>query len=72
MDIRKVIQRRIRHSSGGVNAVADINAVVAGNVNEPGADTHVSSSQSTRIVQRGGETHVFDDTEGDAHEREQA
>jgi hypothetical protein len=62
MNVRKILQRRIRHSGGGVNAVGDINAVVAGNVNEPGSHTHVSTSQRTRVVQRGGETKVYEQT----------
>ena len=62
MDIRKIIQRRIRHSGGGVNAAADVNAVVAANVNEAGSShTHVSRRQSTRIVQRGGKTEVYEE-----------
>ena len=70
MNIRKIIQRRIRHSGGGVNAVADINAVVAGNVNEPGSSrTHVSTRQSTHIVQKGGKTEVYDErSDGPADE----
>jgi hypothetical protein len=48
---RKVISERIRRSDGGVNVVGDVNAVVAGNVDEKGGShTHVSSKQ--RIVQR--------------------
>ena len=62
MNVRKLIQRRIGHSGGGVNAVADVNAVVAGNVNEPGSSrTHVSTRQSTRIVQKGGKTEVYEE-----------
>jgi hypothetical protein len=45
MQIRKVIERRIRRAGGGVNVDSDVNAVVAANVGERGAVTHVSSSQ---------------------------
>ena len=71
MNIRKVIQRRIRHSGEGVNAVGDINAVVAGNVNEPGPSrTHVSTRQSTRIVQKGGKTEVYEEHSDDRPDKQ--
>ncbi len=54
MKLSEVIRRRIRHSQDGVNVVADVNAVVAGTVNEPGQTTSVSSRQ--KIVQRDGRT----------------
>ena len=56
MNFRKIISRRIRHDADGVNVAADVNAVVAANVNESGTSSHVSSKQ--RIVQRKGETSV--------------
>ena len=45
MQIRKLIERRIRRSGGGVNVDSDVNAVVAANVGEHGTVTHVSSTQ---------------------------
>jgi hypothetical protein len=45
MNVRKLIQERIRRSSGGVQVDSDVNAVVAANVGERGAVTHVSSTQ---------------------------
>ena len=45
MQIRKLIERRIRRSGGGINVESDVNAVVAANVGEQGAVTHVSSSR---------------------------
>jgi hypothetical protein len=45
MNIRKLIQERIRRSGGGVRVDSDVNAVVAANVGEQGAVTHVSSTQ---------------------------
>ncbi len=56
MNVRKIIQRRLRHRGGGVDVVGDVNAVVAANVNEPGGNSSVSSRQ--RIVQRDGRTVV--------------
>jgi hypothetical protein len=56
VNIKKVIQRRIRHAGAGVNAVGDVNAVIAANVNEGGSRTHVSSRSHQRIVQRSGRT----------------
>ncbi len=55
MNVRKIIQKRIRHDSDGVNVAGDVNAAIAANVNEPGpSHTHVSSRQ--RVVQRSGRT----------------
>jgi hypothetical protein len=50
MQIRKIIQRRIRKRGNGVDVVGDVNAAIAANVGERGAHTRTSSSQ--RIVQR--------------------
>jgi hypothetical protein len=66
MNIRKIIDRRIRHSGDGVDVVGDVNAVISANVNEPGGSTHVSSRQ--RVVQRSGKTVVSEQTdEGGEH-----
>jgi hypothetical protein len=54
MKFSETIRRRIRHSKDGVNVVADVNAAVAGNVNEPGGKTSVSTRQN--VVQRSGRT----------------
>lgn len=58
MNIRKVIQRRIRHTGDGVDVAGDINAAISANVNEPGSSTHVSSKQT--VVQRSGEPPVVE------------
>ncbi len=59
MNVRKVIQKTIRHRATGSDVVANVNATVAAMVNEPGRSrTHVSSKQ--RIVQRGGRTEVLE------------
>jgi hypothetical protein len=62
MQIRKIIQRRIRGGSGGVDVVGDVNAAIAANVDEPFSTTHVSSRStvSTHSVgadrgERGGD-----------------
>jgi hypothetical protein len=47
---KKVIRKRIRRDEPGLQVDADVNAVVAANVNEPGSRTKVSSRQ--RIVQK--------------------
>jgi hypothetical protein len=64
MDLRKVINKRIRHTAKGVDVVGDINAVVAANTGKRDS-THVSSRQRTRIVQQGGRTEVFHDQSTD-------
>ena len=46
MQIRKLIERRIRRAGGGVQVDSDVNAVVAANVGERGAVTHASSEQA--------------------------
>jgi hypothetical protein len=45
VNIRKLIEERIRHSAGGVDVDSDVHAVVAANVGERGAVTSVSSTQ---------------------------
>jgi hypothetical protein len=66
MNVRKLIQRRIRSKEKGVDLFADVNAAIAANVGETGSSsTHVSSSQ--RIVQKDGETVVSERT----HRREE-
>jgi len=43
MQIRKVIQRRIRQTAGGVDLVGDVNAAIAANVGERSSTTQVST-----------------------------
>ena len=50
MNIRKIIEKRIRHSRDGVDVVGDVNAVVSANVGERKSSASVSSRQ--RVVQR--------------------
>jgi hypothetical protein len=54
MNLRHIIQRRIRRKSGGVDVQGDVNAVVAANVGEQGGSTSVSSRQ--RVVHRSSRT----------------
>ena len=60
MNVRKLIQRRIRHQGGGVDLVGDVNAVIAANVNDRGS-SHTSVSSRQRIVQQGGRTVVSEE-----------
>jgi hypothetical protein len=58
MQIRKIIQRRIRRSANGVDFIGDVNAAISGNVGESANKTHVSSrstvsAQSARRRERG-------------------
>jgi hypothetical protein len=53
MNLRKIINRRIRHAGDGIDVVGDVNAVISANVEERGRANHVSSKQ--RVVQRPGE-----------------
>jgi hypothetical protein len=43
VQIRKIIQRRIRHSSEGVDFAGDVNAAISANVGERSSTSHVSS-----------------------------
>jgi hypothetical protein len=68
MDIRKIINRRIRHSGDGVDVVGDVTAAISANVNERGGSSHVSTSQ--RIVHRDGKTVVAENTsQGGQHDQ---
>lgn len=58
MNLRKIINKAVRHQGDGTNAAGDVNAAVAANVGEQGSETAVSSRQSTRIVQRSGRTEI--------------
>ena len=60
MEIRKLIKKRIRHTSGGANVVGDITGAIAANVNNEGGSTHVSSRQT--VVQRDGQSEVHSET----------
>jgi len=53
MNIARIIRRRIRHSSDGVDLVGDVNAVVAANVGGSGSTQHVSSSQHVTAASAG-------------------
>jgi hypothetical protein len=44
MDIRKVIERRIRRGAPGLKVDSDVHAVVAANVGEHGATTRADSA----------------------------
>ena len=63
MNIRKIIQRSIRSSRGGVNAVGDIDAVISANVGKGGGSSHLSTRSRKRIVQRSGRTEVSEEFE---------
>jgi hypothetical protein len=63
VNIRKVIERRIRRHGKGVNAVGDVNAVISANVGERSSRSHVSTRSRQRVVQRSGRTHVSEERE---------
>ncbi len=65
--MRKVFQKRVRHSGDGVNIVADINAVVVANTGKNGAGgASASRRQSFHVVQKDGHTEVTEtDERGD-------
>jgi hypothetical protein len=67
MNIRKIIQRKIRSSGGGVNAVGDVDAAISANVGKSGRSSHLSTRSRKRVVQRSGRTEVsgeFETREG--------
>jgi len=67
MNLRKVIEKRLRREGGGVNAAGDVHAVVSANVGEPGSRSLVASRSRHRIVQRSGRA-VVDEHEHEARE----
>jgi hypothetical protein len=58
MKVLKIIEKRLRGGTRDANTAADVHGVIAANVGEGGARTHVSSHSRHRIVQRGGRTVV--------------
>jgi hypothetical protein len=46
MQLRKVIERRLRRATAGGDAQADVHAVVAANIGDRGAVTTASSHQA--------------------------
>ena len=52
MNLRHLIQRRIRRRVDGVDVQGDVNAVIAANLGERGSSTSVSSKQ--HVVHRSG------------------
>jgi hypothetical protein len=63
VNFRKLISKRIRHQEDGVQIAGDINAVVSANVGERGSSSHVSSKQTSRVVQRSGKRKPSDEAE---------
>jgi hypothetical protein len=63
MNIRRIIEQRIRHHGKGVNAAGDVHAVISANVGKGSSHTHVSSRSRQRIIQRSGRTEVFEERE---------
>ena len=53
---RRVVSKRIRKGTGGVNAV------IAANVGDAGS-TRTSVTSRQRIVQKDGKTHVYEERE---------
>ena len=74
MNFRKIIEKKIRHEGDGVQVAGDVQGVIAGNVGRKGSGSSVTSRQSTRIVQRSGQTVVSESrqesSEGGADGRE--
>jgi hypothetical protein len=59
MNIRRIINKHLRHDREGVRAAGDVNAVVSANIGEGrGTVSKTSSRQTTRVVQHGGRTVV--------------
>lgn len=62
MNVKKIIDKAVRHRGGGSEIVGDVNAVVSANVGEKGSRNAVSSRRRTRIVQRNGRTEISETT----------
>ena len=61
MKIEKVVRKRLEGKGDGVDIAGALNVAVAANVNEKGS-SRSSISTRQRIVQRGGETVVSEET----------
>lgn len=64
----KITRKNIRKSGGGVNVVADLNAVVAASAERRGQRTGTSNRQRVRIVQRDGHTTVIEENDEQVQE----
>ena len=75
MNFRKLINKKFRHAGEGVQAAGDVQAAIAANVGRKGSASKMSTRQSTRIVQRSGETVVSEShqesTGGGSDERQE-
>jgi hypothetical protein len=65
MRIRKVIQKRIEHQSDGLNVAGSVNGAISANLNESGSSTQLRTRSSNRIIQRGGKTEIFSESDVD-------
>ena len=68
MNLRKVISKRIRRQDDGVQIAGDVNAVVSANIGERRASSHVSSKQTSRVVQRSGQRKPDDEAKQEQDE----
>jgi hypothetical protein len=68
--IHKVLSQTFRKAGRGLNAAADVDAVISANVGETGktSRTHVSSRK--RVVQRSGRTVVSEEQREQKDEKE--
>ena len=55
MEFRRVIRRKIRRRDQGIDVVADVNIVAAGNLDRSGSDPQGRESDRERSSTRGGE-----------------
>lgn len=62
------MKKVIRYDKDGIHVLGSVNAAVVGS--EGGKDTHVSSRQRVRIVQRDGETVVSEERSEERVEKE--
>jgi hypothetical protein len=65
MRVRRVIKKQIEHHSDGLNVAGSINGAISANVNESGSNTQLRTRSSNRIIQRGGKTQIFSDSQVD-------
>jgi hypothetical protein len=64
MQIRKVIQRRIRGASDNVDFVGDLNAAISANVGEESSTSRVSSRSSVSAQSGRRDKEESDEAEG--------
>ena len=61
--MKKVFEKRFRHSGDGLDVVADVSAVVVVNIGTEGTGAAVTTRRSFRVTREDGKTEVTETEE---------